>query len=912
MAEEFYNTFFNAFTSKTSEVTNVTPKTITKAINENIKHDNFYGTQSKPPTLESIEDYTWWKERFINWAKAYAHESWFCLEFGYERPKDDKNEDLLFKKLSREERSEFAAEQRMVALIQTAIRNDIFALLTHDGSSKSVWEALRVKAEGGKQIRKNKIALLKKEFDLFDNIKGETELIDKVIEALPRADQWQTFVFILKNDASYDKISLDSLFEKIESHDLELQKQSKMTGSSHQQNVDLYYKRSVPSDKGVGSPKTAFSGEKMKEPQTTSTSHHSGYHSSSQSNSDESEEILCNIALKLKNSPTMSINAAKQQMSFLALVLESYEGLVAGKIGNSELTKEDYDQIDPEEMELIVIRWCLASCIRRAQRYMEITRKQSLGGASTKLGFDKSKVTCFRCKQKGHFKRECRNSEVAEGNERPFNDDYYRKAIYHRSREDPKLIEDKPKSRLICPEEDRIDYRWKIRTKDDAETISKKHDYCAFVSEIQDENKDKDTAEIREEKVEIKERTREEILSEKTYKEWNVVHNRMDDMREEYESAVSNRRWDKKRECYYNREGEPVVPKKDIIFDDVLLVVPLRAEYYRNVMKDDTYAKRLEKEIRYAMLSCLRKRDEERMKKSVEEMVNNLKKVAEEVEVVKEAVTEEQQIENEVQKEEKNENLDADEMKQTETAENTEVPITEVHSDSEVLKPIEQCKKCMEPCRACTEKDEQFRTRELEFTKIENIFKEKCKEMLEKEKVFNEKDEKLSGKCTKLEKENEVLKEDVLKMKNECSQKENVVLEMKKEYDSMKLSHHVMKESYDKIKDEMKYAQSRMNYLSETTKELKRMYAIKQDVVNSYIEDVAKVKRQIADLEQDNNKLKSYHVSSYVLERIFNIKPGDGESEQNKKGIGSEFHQVPPPEKFAFMMRKRSKKLSTW
>ncbi|MFS7972261.1 putative transcription factor interactor and regulator CCHC(Zn) family [Helianthus anomalus] len=347
----------------------------------------------------------------------------------------------------------------MIALIQSAIRNDIFALLNHDGSSKSVWEALKVKAEGGKQIKKNKIALLKKEFDLFDSLKGESvrqmierfchlkielerfeiaktreEIIDKVIEALPRADQWQTFVFILKNDTLYDTISLDALFEKIESHDLELQKQNKMTGSSQQQNIGLYYKGNVPSEKCVGSPKTTFSGEKMKEPQATSTSHHSGYHSSSKSNSDETEEILCNIALKLKKSSAMSINDAKQQMSFLASVLESYEGLVAGKIGNSELTKEDNDQIDPEEMELIDIRWCLASCIRRAQRYMEITGKQSLGGPSTKLGFDKSKVTCFRCKQKGHFKRECKNSEVAES-ERPFNDDYYRKAIYHLSRE---------------------------------------------------------------------------------------------------------------------------------------------------------------------------------------------------------------------------------------------------------------------------------------------------------------------------------------------------------------------------------------------------------------------------------------------------------------------------------------------
>ncbi|KAJ0851059.1 putative transcription factor interactor and regulator CCHC(Zn) family [Helianthus annuus] len=773
---------------------------------------------------------------------------------------------------------------------------------------------------------------LKIELERFEIAKTREEIIDKVIEALPRVDQWQTFVFILKNDDSYDTISLDTLFEKIESHDLELQKQSKMTESSRQQNVGLYYKSSVLSEKGVGSPKTAFIGEKMNESQTTS--HQSGYHSSSKTNSEDTDEILCNIALKLKNSPAMSINAAKQQMSFLASVLESYEGLVAGKIGNSELTKEDYDQIDPEEMELIDIRWCLASCIRRAQRYMEITGKQSLGGPSTKLGFDKSKVTCFKCKQKGHFKRECKNAEVAERNERPFNDDYYQKAIYHRSREEPKLIEDRPKTASracpviypdegydwsqICPEEDRNEIVRKT-AHGKATTAPRKF---ANVAEIKEE---KEPAKNHEEKIENKEKTREEILSEKTHKERDVVYRRMDEMQEEYENAVSNKRWDKKRECYYNREGEPVVPKKDIIFDDVLLAVPLRAEYYRRVTKDDAYVKQYERDIRYAMLSCLRKRDEEKMKKNVEEMVVNLKKVAEEVEteaveaeVVKEV--EEQQIDEEEKKDVKSDagdvgeevsveqKLNDAEIKQPEAAENTEVPITKVNSDSEVLKPAEQCKKCMEPCRACTEKDEQFRTKDLEFTKIENIFKNKCKEMLEKEKVFKENDEKFSEKCNKLEKENEILKENILKMRNECEQKEIACHEIKKEYDSMKLSYEVIKESYEKVKDEMKYAQSRMNYMSETTKELKRMYAIKQDVVNSYIEDVAKLKQQIVDLEQENNKLKSYHVSSYVLERIFNIKPGDGESEQNKKGIGSEFHQVPPPEKFAFYDEEKVEK----
>ncbi|KAJ0576933.1 hypothetical protein HanIR_Chr05g0230101 [Helianthus annuus] len=211
----------------------------------------------------------------------------------------------------------------MIALIQQSIKDDIFVLLDHDGSSKSVWEALRVKAEGGKQIKKNKIALLKKEFDLFDGLKGESvrqmierschlkikldrfgivktreEIIDKIIEALPRADQWKMFVFILKNDVLFETITLDVLIEKIESHELELQKQSKLSNSSHHQNVGLYYKGSVPSVTVSKPIKTTYSVEKTKDSQKSSSSYDPGYHlSSTTSNSEEVEEIICNIAL---------------------------------------------------------------------------------------------------------------------------------------------------------------------------------------------------------------------------------------------------------------------------------------------------------------------------------------------------------------------------------------------------------------------------------------------------------------------------------------------------------------------------------------------------------------------------------------------------------------------------------------
>ncbi|KAF5757220.1 putative transcription factor interactor and regulator CCHC(Zn) family [Helianthus annuus] len=125
-------------------------------------------------------------------------------------------------------------------------------------------------------------------------------------------------------------------------------------------------------------------------------------------------------------------------MSLLGTVLESYGSFVAGRIGNPMLTKEDYARIDAEEMELMDIKWCLASVLRRAERFKQITGRDDLREANVStLGFDKSKVTYFRCREKGHFKRECINRE-ASGAQNPFNNnDYYRKAIYHQVAQQP-------------------------------------------------------------------------------------------------------------------------------------------------------------------------------------------------------------------------------------------------------------------------------------------------------------------------------------------------------------------------------------------------------------------------------------------------------------------------------------------
>ncbi|KAJ0690938.1 putative transcription factor interactor and regulator CCHC(Zn) family [Helianthus annuus] len=261
----------------------------------------------------------------------------------------------------------------------------------------------------------------------------------------------------VKKNLEYVRFNLSTFIEKIESHELELKKIRKMKSSSVQQDVSLYYKGNSPATSNL-SPKIqiAFSADSTSGVSPGTSSNNSSpfasfepnlkvqnspdqsYTQSSSGSNSQSQGpgIWCNIAVNIKNGQEFIESAAKQHIALLASVLESYESLVAGRIGNPDMTKEDYDQIDPEELELIDIKWGMAILVRRAQRFMEITGRNSLSGPDSKLGFDKSKVTCFKCKEKGHFKRECPNREV-NNHQNPFTNDYYRQAIYHKTSQQP-------------------------------------------------------------------------------------------------------------------------------------------------------------------------------------------------------------------------------------------------------------------------------------------------------------------------------------------------------------------------------------------------------------------------------------------------------------------------------------------
>ncbi|XP_035837234.1 uncharacterized protein LOC118485097 [Helianthus annuus] len=392
--QDFYNLFAGSGLTATQSPASIV---------QNVNMENKLGTMQKPPKLMSLDEYASWSGRFKNWVQANHFECWMKIEAKYVPPVNGMGLEKGIGSLTETEQIDFKAEKKMVSILQQAIKEDILVLLQHEDNSQSMWQALKLKFQGSVSMIKSKKALIKKEFDIFTGIKGETtkqlierychlvvemkrleitktneEWIDKLCDALPY-DEWGTYLMMLKNNSDFMNLNLSSFIEKIEAHELELLKIKKMNSASVQQDVSLYYKGNPPvstiqspkiqtrfiadntssvssntPQSGNSSPFMNFEpnvkAQEQPSPQSCTGSNHQAYVSG----------VQCNIAVNIKNGNEITETAAKQHIALLASVLEAYEGLVAGRIGNPDMTKEDYDQIDPEELELINIKWCTA------------------------------------------------------------------------------------------------------------------------------------------------------------------------------------------------------------------------------------------------------------------------------------------------------------------------------------------------------------------------------------------------------------------------------------------------------------------------------------------------------------------------------------------------------------------------
>ncbi|GJS19625.1 ribonuclease H-like domain-containing protein [Tanacetum coccineum] len=95
----------------------------------------------------------------------------------------------------------------------------------------------------------------------------------------------------------------------------------------------------------------------------------------------------------------------------------------ASQSNNPQLISEDLQQIHPDDIEEMDLRWQMAMLTMRARRLLKKIGRKLTMNTNENVGFDKSKVECYNCHKTGHFARQYRaprsqDYKIREGSKR--------------------------------------------------------------------------------------------------------------------------------------------------------------------------------------------------------------------------------------------------------------------------------------------------------------------------------------------------------------------------------------------------------------------------------------------------------------------------------------------------------------
>ncbi|GJQ99912.1 putative ribonuclease H-like domain-containing protein [Tanacetum coccineum] len=178
----------------------------------------------------------------------------------------------------------------------------------------------------------------------------------KILRSLPSA--WLQVSLIMRNKPGMDSLSFDDLYNNLRVFENDVK--GSTTSSSNMQNI-------------------AFVSENTNSTNEVSTaygvSHTSGHCSKHEQPSTSSYSLLANQS------------------------------------SCPQLDHEDLDQVDEYDLEEMDLKWQVAMISMRINKFQKKTGRKLQFDAKEPVGFDKTKVECFKCHKTGHFARECRTKE---------------------------------------------------------------------------------------------------------------------------------------------------------------------------------------------------------------------------------------------------------------------------------------------------------------------------------------------------------------------------------------------------------------------------------------------------------------------------------------------------------------------
>ncbi|GKC66066.1 putative ribonuclease H-like domain-containing protein, partial [Tanacetum coccineum] len=335
---------------------NIQPQIITTVSNNNAKF----------PYLKK-DEYEVWAMKMEYWITNNDMNIWKVIQNGNSLKRTGRDRDgrvIILPPTTADEHIAVQRESKARTTLLQSIPDDHVADFHYMDDARDIWNAVKARFGGNAESKKMRKSMLKQEFSEFRI--SEAEGLHK----------------------GYDRM------QKILSH------LNQLKAKPEDEDINLKFLRALPSSwYQISKDTLLFPQANLRGPS------HSAFVSTTSASKKMSYADSPSYSSSTDTAPSNSKTGSHKSGNVIEDVLQSF---VADIEPEQQLAYEDFEQIEKIDLEEMDLKWQMAMLPVRVHKFEQKAGRKIDFDKKESARFNKKKVRCYECLQRGHFTRECR------------------------------------------------------------------------------------------------------------------------------------------------------------------------------------------------------------------------------------------------------------------------------------------------------------------------------------------------------------------------------------------------------------------------------------------------------------------------------------------------------------------------